>query len=145
MIRAIRFFPMKQLIEGLIIGRKTPETPLSVIKHPLENERQLFGEAVISKRLEDEKVVLNVLEQQQAAYKEQIKRTADELIEHSAILPHDFHCWWGRRQDIISFYKPENKEILADSIDWLRARQALAKQHQSSELTIGWLGEFSIK
>lgn len=146
MLRAMQFFPVKQLLlNGLTIGRKTPETPLSVIKHELEAETQLLGDAIVSKRLKDEKAVLEVLEQQQAEYKEQVQQSVEKLMENPVSVKRDFHSWWQQQQHILSLHKPENKEVLADSIDWLKARQIFAKQPILPSGPVGHDTEFSLK
>jgi len=145
MRRAMRFFSVKQMSDRLNIGRKTPKIPLSIIKHELEEERQLVGDAIVSQRLNDEKIVLDALEQQQAEYKRCVKQSVDELMENPPSTLDSFHAWWQQKQNMITFYIPKNNEVLADSIDWLRARQALARQHQGPDVSMDSHAEFSLK
>jgi hypothetical protein len=133
MMRAIRFFSLKQMSQQLHVGRKSPHTPLSVIQHELEQERLLMGEAVVSKRLDDEKVVLNMLKDQRAEYKKQVKRSVEELMENPLLNAQGFHALWKNQQNILTLYLPENKELLAETIDWLKARQILTVNNRPLE------------
>ena len=108
------------------VGRKLPITPLSTIKTELVEEIRHHGHEAIALRLSDEKRILADLMKRQAEHHELIRKHGREVSKFNPESSRSFESFWKEQQAVINrASSPEERELLADQIDWLLARQHL--------------------
>lgn len=123
-----RLFKRVHAEELLHISRKAADTPLSVIRAQLQAEQLVLGKQKLSHRLLYEKRALAQLKEEQNNYQQFLTHCLSHLLEPKSGVSLSFKDAWQHQQARLKkAASHEKREEREEKIDWLEARQQLAK------------------